>query len=170
MAQNTESEYDTPFVKLMEKRFHDVAYPKDGSECSYETMGEYLGVLNFPRGYGVEDEMLAYAQEHEDATMAELLKYFDTLSFGRDPVEDLDEDDEWGDDNGFTLTEFGQKLLGSLSLQLDFMNDEITNEAVAFTAACEEKGIEDKALAFVRGHKKLTVKDLWNFLAKFEED
>ena len=96
MAQNTESEYDTPFVKLMEKRFHDVAYPKDGSECSYETRGEYLGVLNFPRGYGVEDEMMEYALAHEDATMHELLEYFDTLSFGRDPVEDPDdENNEW---------------------------------------------------------------------------
>ena len=40
--------------------------------------------------------MLAYAQEHEDATMAELLEYFDTFSFGREPVEDPDDEhNEW---------------------------------------------------------------------------
>ena len=91
MAPNTESEYDTPFVKLMEKRFYDVAHPKDGSKCSYETMGEYLGVLNFPRGYGVENEMMEYALAHKDATMHELLEYFDTLAEGREPVEDPDD-------------------------------------------------------------------------------
>ena len=99
MAQNTESEYDTPFVKLMEKRFYDVAHPKDGSECSYETMGEYLAVLNCPRGYGVEDEMLEYAQTHEDATMHELLEYFIIITEGREPVEDPDDEgNEWLDE------------------------------------------------------------------------
>ena len=96
MSTENDLNLDTPFVKLIEKRFHDMAYPKDGSECSYETMGEYLAIINGPRAYGVEDEMLAYVQEHEDATMAELLEYFDTFSFGREPVEDPDDEhNEW---------------------------------------------------------------------------
>lgn len=94
MSAENDLNLDTPFVKLIEKRFHDLAHPKDGSECGYETMAEYLAIINGPRAYGVEDEMLAYAQAHEDATMAELLKYFDTLSFGHEPVEALDDEDD----------------------------------------------------------------------------
>ena len=96
MLPKIKPEDRTPFVKLMVERFYDVAHPKDGSECPYETFAEYVGILNFPRGYGVEDEMLEYAMAHKDATMHELLEYFDVIAEGREPVEDPDdEDNEW---------------------------------------------------------------------------
>ena len=34
MSTENDLNLDTPFVKLIEKRFNDMAYPKDGSECS----------------------------------------------------------------------------------------------------------------------------------------
>ena len=69
MPSKIKPEDRTPYVKLMVERFESIAHPKDGSECAYETLGEYLGIINLPRAYGVEDEMLDYALAHENAPM-----------------------------------------------------------------------------------------------------
>ena len=99
MPSKIKPEDRTPYVKLMVERFESIAHPKDGSECAYETLGEYLGIINLPRAYGVEDEMLDYALAHENAPMKELLEYFDSLAECHEPVEDPnDEDNEWLDE------------------------------------------------------------------------
>ena len=49
---------------------------------------------------GILDEMMTYAQRHKNATIKELIEYFDTLADGRDPVEDLDAgENEWLDED-----------------------------------------------------------------------
>ena len=89
----------TPFVKLMIQRYHHIAHPADGSEATYEDFASYLSIVNGPRAYGIEDEMLEYALSHEDATMQELTAYFDILAENREPVEDPDDEgNEWLDE------------------------------------------------------------------------
>ena len=90
----------TPYVKLIVEKYHDTAYPPDGSEAPYEDYANYLGLVNGPRTYGVEDEMMTYVQKHQNASIKELIEYFDTLADGREPVEDPDADgNEWLDED-----------------------------------------------------------------------
>lgn len=79
----------TEYVQLMVDRYHNVAYNADGSETAYETHEDYLFLLNAPRDYQVEPEMLEYAKAHPDATIKELSDYFDTVaSEGLPPGDD----------------------------------------------------------------------------------
>ena len=90
----------TPYVKLIVEKYHDTAYPPDGSEAPYEDYANYLGLVNGPRTYGVEYEMMTYVQKHQNASIKELIEYFDTLADGREPVEDPDADgNEWLDED-----------------------------------------------------------------------
>ncbi len=98
IMQMIKPEDRTPYVKLIVERYHDTAYPPDGSEASYEDYANYLGLVNGPRTYGVEDEMMTYAQRNKNATIKELMEYFDTLADGREPVEDPD-GNEWLDED-----------------------------------------------------------------------
>ena len=54
--------------------------PASDVEMSYEDENNLLWLLNAPAGYQVEDEMLEYAQKHLDASMKELIEYFDEVA------------------------------------------------------------------------------------------
>ena len=54
--------------------------PASDVEMSYEDENNLLWLLNAPAGYQVEDEMLEYAQKHPDASMKELIEYFDEVA------------------------------------------------------------------------------------------
>ena len=54
--------------------------PASDVEMSYEDEYNLLWLLNAPAGYQVEDEMLEYAQKHPDASMKELIEYFDEVA------------------------------------------------------------------------------------------
>ncbi len=44
------------------------------------TKNNLLWLLNAPAGYQVEDEMLEYDKKHPDASMKELIEYFDEVA------------------------------------------------------------------------------------------
>lgn len=96
MSRMIKPEDRTPYVKEMVRRFHDHVYHDDGTTCSYEEYADYLFILNAPRAHGVEDEMLEYAKQHEEATIRQLSEYFDIVSEGKAPIEDPNEvPSEW---------------------------------------------------------------------------
>ena len=72
--------------------------PSPNVEMSYADENNLLWLLNAPEGYQVEDEMLKYAHEHPDASMKELIEYFDEVApdglAPGDDGKDLAEPDE----------------------------------------------------------------------------
>lgn len=75
----------TEFVKLMVDRFSDDVYGCN----NHEDVADYLYIINAPGQSGLEPEMLEFAKAHPDATVKELIDYFESM----DP-EIVDEDDE----------------------------------------------------------------------------
>jgi len=71
-------------------------YKKDSMNYAEEM--DYLFMINAPEQYGVEDEMLEYLKDNPEATVIDLIEYFDglvpdgTLPIG-DDGSDLLEDD-----------------------------------------------------------------------------
>ncbi len=86
----------TPFVKLMVERFADEVYPDGGTTSDEDLLNDSLFLINAPRDYENEDEMLEYAKAHPDATVKELLHYFDEITPDGDPpcAVDWDDDDD----------------------------------------------------------------------------
>lgn len=86
----------TPFVKLMVERFTDEVYPNGGAASSDKMLSDYLFLINAPRDYENEDEMLEYAKAHPDASIRELIDYFNEITPDGDPpcAVDWDDDDE----------------------------------------------------------------------------
>lgn len=84
----------TPFVKLMVERFADEVYSNGGAASSMELLCDYQLLINAPRDYENEDEMLEYAKAHPDASIKELLDYFDEIT----PDGDLPCASDWEDD------------------------------------------------------------------------
>lgn len=76
MPEKGKPESHTPFVQLMVQRYHDTVYDETGAEKDYEAYADYLALINGPREYGVEPEMLRYAKGRTDATVKELLEHF----------------------------------------------------------------------------------------------
>ena len=77
----------TEFVHLMVDRFSDDVYGRN----NYEDVADYLYIINAPGQSGLEPEMLEFAKAHPDATVKELIDYFESM----DPeIVDEDEDDE----------------------------------------------------------------------------
>lgn len=82
-------EQRTEFVQLMVDRFSDDVY----SHNNYEDIADLLYIVNGPDQDGLEPEMLEFAKENPDATVKELIEYYESL----DPkiiTEYDDEDDE----------------------------------------------------------------------------
>ena len=81
--------------------------PASDVEMSYEDENNLLWLLNAPAGYRVEDEMLEYAQKHPDASMKELIEYFDEVApDGLTPGDDgldLEENRPMAKDDYFVL-------------------------------------------------------------------
>ena len=74
----------TEFVRLMVDRFSDDVYGRN----NYEDIADYLYIINAPGQSGLEPEMLEFAKAHPDATVKELIDYFESM----DP-EIVDEDE-----------------------------------------------------------------------------
>jgi hypothetical protein len=63
-------------------------------ELSQEDRDNVDCLLNGPEQYGVEREMLAYLNAHENATFSELIHQFDILVDGMEPPDFGDDDDD----------------------------------------------------------------------------
>lgn len=86
------AQYDTEFQRYMVER-----YAEDIPEGNYRDEQQFLFVMEASEQYEVEQEMLAYAKEHPNATVQELDEYFDTITRDGLPpcaAEWDDEDDE----------------------------------------------------------------------------
>lgn len=69
-------EQESKWVTLVRKRYEGNTKIKP----SYENDCNLLFLLNAPEQYEVEDQMLEYAQKNQNATMSELLDFFDTVA------------------------------------------------------------------------------------------
>ena len=82
-------EQRTEFVELMVDRFSDDVYGRN----NHEDIADYLYIINAPSQSGLEPEMLSFAKAHPNATVKELIEYFESM----DPEivgEDDDEEEE----------------------------------------------------------------------------
>lgn len=79
----------TEFVELMVDRFSDDVYEKD----NHEDIADFLYIINGPDQDGLEPEMLEFAKAHPNATVKELIEYYESL----DP-KIIAEDDDWDDE------------------------------------------------------------------------
>lgn len=81
-------EQRTEFVQLMVDRFSDDVYGRN----NHEDIADLLYIVNGPAQDGLEPEMLEFAKENPDATVKELIEYYESL----DPkiVTEYDDDDE----------------------------------------------------------------------------
>ena len=82
-------EQRTEFVQLMVDRFSDDVY----SHNNYEDIADLLYIVNGPDQDGLEPEMLEFAKENPDATVKELIEYYESLD-PRIIAEDDDDEDE----------------------------------------------------------------------------
>ena len=156
----------TEYQNLIVERYGKIVYPDGEHPVSYEMYNDYLAMLNMPKGYQNEKEMLAYAEAHPDATLKDLLHYFvlitpPGLAPGDDGADLLDDDEE-------PATEFEIQMIDLLARWFDYTKENEVEDATAFAAACEEQGLEDAALEFVQGREKLTAQDLWHWLARVQ--
>lgn len=89
MEKSKLAQYDTEFQRYMVEQ-----YAEDIPEGSYRDEQQFLFVMEAAEQYEVEQEMLAYAKEHPNATVRELDEYFDTITTdGLPPCAS-----EWDDD------------------------------------------------------------------------
>ena len=84
---------ESKYKKLVRERYDH------GQEMTYAEEGTFLWLLDAPDAYQNEDAMLEYIDEHPDATMEELMSYWESITPeglppGMDPEELLDDDDE----------------------------------------------------------------------------
>lgn len=68
-------EQRTEFVELMVDRFSDDVYGRN----NYEDIADLLYIVNGPGQDGLEPEMLEFAKENPDATVKELIEYYESM-------------------------------------------------------------------------------------------
>ena len=89
---NKQTKRESAWVRYVRAHFE----PASDVEMSYADENNLLLLLNAPREYLVEGEMLKYAQEHPDADMNDLIDYFDEVAptglAPGDDGKDLEED------------------------------------------------------------------------------
>ena len=68
-------ERESEWVELVRERYE----PDPDVEMSYEDENNLLWLLNAPEQYDIETEMMEYAKKHPDATLKELVEYFDKI-------------------------------------------------------------------------------------------
>ena len=66
-------EKESAWVRYVRKQFEPI-------DDTYEQEVLLLALLNAPEEYAVEEEMLAYAEQHPTATMQELYDYFKQIA------------------------------------------------------------------------------------------
>ncbi len=77
---------ETEFMILVRERFDH------GQEMSYQEEGTFLSLPNGPFAYENENKMIQYAKEHPEATMDEMLDYWDSITPNGLPPGMTDED------------------------------------------------------------------------------
>ena len=78
-------EDELEYVQLLRERYTPVG------DAEYEEEADFLWMLNAPKQCCVQEEVLEYMKAHPDATVKELIDYFESM----DPeIVDEDEDDE----------------------------------------------------------------------------
>lgn len=89
------SKYTTEYQRYLIEHYGDgIPYSYD-EEDGYARINEFEFMLGAPEQYENEDEMLDYAKAHPDATMRELVEYFDEITpDGLPPCAS-----EWDDDD-----------------------------------------------------------------------
>ena len=65
---------ESEYVSLIRER-----YEPEG-DMEYEDEADLLLLLNGPEAYENEDQMLNFAKEHPDATMKDLIEYWDSIT------------------------------------------------------------------------------------------
>lgn len=83
----------TEFVELMVDRFSDDVYERN----NYEDVADFLYIINGPDQDGLEPEMLEFAKAHPEASVKELIEYYESLEpkiIADDDDDDDDDDDE----------------------------------------------------------------------------
>lgn len=74
--------YTTEYQKYIIDRFSEsipeiVDFPCDEeTRRNHHTYGDFLCVLEAPKPYGVEKEMLAFGKNNPEATLKDFIKYF----------------------------------------------------------------------------------------------
>ena len=64
---------ESEYIQLMRSRFE-----KD--EMSYNEESDFLALINGPEAFRNEPEMLSFAKEHPDATMEDMIDYWDSIT------------------------------------------------------------------------------------------
>ena len=68
-------EQRTEFVQLMVDRFSDEVY----GQGNHENIADYLYLINGPEQDGLEPELLEFAKNNPDASVKELIEYYESL-------------------------------------------------------------------------------------------
>lgn len=76
---------ESRYEQLMRARFE-----KD--EMSYAEENDLFFLLDAPAQYGNEEEMLEYIMNHEQASLAEIMEYFDSITPDGFPPNMTEED------------------------------------------------------------------------------
>ena len=84
---------ESKYVKLIRARYDH------GQKMSYAEEARFLALLDGPEAYQNEDEMLKYVEDHPDATLDNLMDYWDSITPdglppGDDGADLLDDDED----------------------------------------------------------------------------
>ena len=74
------------------------------------------------------------------------------------------------DEDEGTATTFELEMVAQLANRLADVERTGLDDAMAFTATCEDQGLQDAAMDYVTGRESLTVQDLWHWLARMTPD
>ena len=141
--------YRDAYVDEMEQRFADYLNSKN--------IDEVEGAQSIIYGcsqYHIEDKARAFLEKNPSPTGRELLEFC---------FEAIPEDEG-------TATTFELEMVAQLANRLADVERTGLDDAMAFTAACEDQGLQDAAMDYVTGRESLTVQDLWHWLARMTPD
>lgn len=133
----------TEFVRLMVDRFSDDVYGRN----NHEDVADYLYIINAPGQSGLEPEMLEFAKSHPDATVKELIDYFESM----DP-EIVDEDE----------LEYVQLLRERYTPAEDAEYEEEADFLWMLNAP-EQCYVQEEVLEYMKAHPEASLKDLIAF-------
>lgn len=95
MTKRQFEKYNTAYQSLLKQRYIEKIPENNDTDDNYDLFSKFLFVLVAPEQYEVEPLMLEYVRNHEDATVEELLSYFDSIAPpGLPPCASEWEDDE----------------------------------------------------------------------------
>ena len=155
--------YRDAYVDEMEQRFADYLNSKN--------IDEVEGAQSIIYGcsqYHIEDKARAFLEKNPSPTGRELLEFcFEAIPEGLSPEDD---GEDLMDEVEGTATTFELEMVAQLANRLADVERTGLDDAMAFTAACEDQGLQDAAMDYVTGRESLTVQDLWHWLARMTPD